>query len=152
MSLLLAGTFLEGFNSLLLVLLNLAYIYIYTKQGYEMFHLTYLIKGILLLFTLLWTLIKYHSGETSVPILSTIFYTLLLVAAVTACMLITRVLALNYLKQELYNHFYTEMHLQVGFVLVAILMYLGSILIGGLQVWPVLALVLLGTSGGLIYL
>jgi hypothetical protein len=77
---------------------------------------------------------------------------LLKVAIVTAGMLVARVLALNYLKQELYNHFYTEMHLQVGFVLVTILLYLLTILKDGLAVWPVVASVLLLAVGVLIYL
>lgn len=77
---------------------------------------------------------------------------LLKVAIVTAGMLVARVLALNYLKQELYNHFYTEMHLQVGFVLVTILLYILTILKDGLAVWPVVASMLLLAVGVLIYL
>ena len=77
---------------------------------------------------------------------------LLKVIIVTAGMLVARVLALNYLKQELYNHFYTEMHLQVGFVLVTILLYLLTILKDGLAVWPVVASMLLLAVGVLIYL
>jgi|JI9StandDraft_2_1071091.scaffolds.fasta_scaffold113947_1 hypothetical protein len=77
---------------------------------------------------------------------------LLKVIIVTAGMLVARVLALNYLKQELYNHFYTEMHLQVGFVLVTILLYILTILKDGLAVWPVVASMLLLAVGVLIYL
>ena len=39
-------------------------------------------------------------------------------------MLVTRLIALIYLKQELFYYFYNEMHIQIGFIIAAMLMYL----------------------------
>ena len=43
---------------------------------------------------------------------------------ITISMLVTRIVALFYVKQELYKYFYTEMHIQVGYILATMTLYL----------------------------
>lgn len=50
----------------MLVCFKLAYIYSYTRQGFEMFHVDYLIKGLLLVFTAIWTSAKFHFANGAV--------------------------------------------------------------------------------------
>lgn len=70
--------------------------------------------------------------------------------AITAAMLLSRVVALKYLKDELYSYFYTEMNLNVGVVLTALLLS-GCSLAGrgwecGWEVWVGMA-VWVGVGG-----
>ena len=43
---------------------------------------------------------------------------------ITCAMLLTRLIALIFIKQELLKHFYTEMNVQLAFVISTLLMYL----------------------------
>lgn len=60
-------------------------------------------------------------------LLTTVLHTLIKIAIVSGAMLATRVVALHFLKLELYKYFYTEMHIQLGFIIATMIMYVGYI-------------------------
>jgi hypothetical protein len=75
---------------------------------------------------------------------------------IAAAMLLTRLVALIFLKQELSKYFYTEMHLQLGFVLGTMLMSASYINFASsntpIQIHSYISLIFLSIVGALVYL
>ena len=102
---------LEGFLFFSLMLFNLFHTYIHSKKEFDIVHINQLIKLVLLIAVVAIVLFRYcfvyeqdfFSETTLAFILTTIFHVLLL----TVSMLATRIIAIKYIKEELYRYFYT---------------------------------------------
>ena len=91
---------LESFLFILLVSLKLVNIHIFTKQGYDMFHIRQLVKAVLLLLVLFYSFVKFLFIDVDSSHLMTSLWNLVIsVVVITAAMLLSRLIALIFLKQ-----------------------------------------------------
>lgn len=152
---------LESWLFFVLMLCRITYVYIQQKQEFEVFHVEQLIKAALLAFSLLFFEVKFISdqrydhddGESFV---SFYFRILWHVALITVSMLLARIIALTYIKEELYRHFYTEMHINLAIIATAMALNLCELGFYPLQGTNTLAfiflnLIFLGLIGVIVY-
>lgn len=121
----------EGVLILVLIAFKMLHTYIQSKQEFDVFHVDQIFKAGLLVFVLIYTAAKYLWTSGTLFDQEIIYFLVGMcfhVAMLTASMFITRVIALKYLKEELYKYFYTEMHICLAFIGSALLLnwtYLG---------------------------
>lgn len=124
-------------------------------------HVNQLIKLVLLLAVAAIALFRYcflnEQSFFSQPTLSYILSTMLHVLLLTLAMLTTRIIALRYIKEELYRYFYTETSINCAFIAVTFclnLLYLDSFHRSQGEVFAevIINLVFLGGIGTVVYL
>jgi hypothetical protein len=153
-------TLLEGWLLPAMTLAKLAVVYTYCKQGYDMFHLRQLIRLTLLALVIFYAIVKFEVMEAgsllSWQVIGSAWSVLWSAVVIAAAMLLTRLVALIFLKQELSKYFYTEMHLQLGFVLGTMLMSASYINFASsntpIQIHSYISLIFLSIVGALVYL
>lgn len=157
---LMCSSLLESMLFLVLMSLKVLLLYIYYRQGYEMFHVRQLIKLILLVLVAFYAMVKFivmdFSNLFTWSAINTTGSMLGCVFLMTGAMLISRLIALIFLKHELYKYFYTELHVQLGFIFSAMVMYASYISLEEMasrpQVYSFVALIFLSLIGVLVFM